>query len=187
MQERPAPTAAAMRGTGTAALLLVFCCAPAFAAIVDADALCAQSISPHISFDIPVDELSLTMVDLGVSAAVTTAHQAADYDVEPALQPPSVATAPRVERILREIFDESLPADHEAADATPSSSPNAATLAELTAPGLREMSRDVDGIDTDAARIREVEQDVTEIITRVPGVSEDELARYRRQMFRTDI
>ena len=174
MRERPAPTATAIRGTGTAALLLVFCCAPAYSA--GSDALCAQSVSPNISFDIPIDELSLTMVDLGVSAA--------EYDTEPdqVIQPPSVATAPRVERILREIFDESLPANQEAADATPSSSPNAASLAELTAPGLQEMSRAVD-----KTKIRDVEKDVTEVTTRVPGVSEDELARYRRQMFRTDI
>ena len=149
MQERPAPKVAATRGTGTVALLLVFCCAPVFAA--GSDAL----------------------------------EQDADADNELALLPPSIATAPRVERILREIFDESLPADQEAAEATPSSSPDAATLAELTAPGLAEISRVIDNID--AAKIREAKQDVSGVTTSVPGLADDELARYRRQMFRTDI
>ena len=100
----------------------------------------------------------------------------------PVFAAPSVLTAPRVETILREIFDESVPEDHEAAAATPISSPHAASLAELTAPGLREKSRNIDD-----AEIREDKRAVSGVNTRVPGVSEDDLSRYRRQMFRTDI
>ena len=55
----------------------------------------------------------------------------------------------------------------------------------VEAPGLREKSRD---IDTSAeSKIRDAEKDVTGVSTSVPGLSEDELYRYRREMLRTDI
>ena len=155
MQERPAPTdqtVAALRGIGAAAMLLAFWCAPAFADLGAADSV----------------------------NAVRTTADAATTDLEFAA--PSVLMVPRVETILREIFDESVPEDHEAAAATPISSPHAAPLAELTAPDLLDKSRSI--VD---AEIREDERGVNGVNTRVPGVSEDDLARYRRQMFRTDI
>lgn len=158
MQERPAPIVAALSGTGAAAVLLAFWCAPVFAA--GSDVLCEQAATASVSLDVPVEELSIAVVDLERAG-------------------PSILMAPRVETILREIFDETVPEDQEAADATPISSPHAASLAELTAPDLREKSRTID-----ETEIREDERDVS---TRVPGVSEDDLSRYRRHMFRTDI
>ena len=154
MQERPAPTdrtVAALRGTGVAAMLLAFWCAPAFA-------------------------------DLGAADSVNTVRTTSDAATDLEFAAPSVLMVPRVETILREIFDESVPEDHEAAAATPISSPHAAPLAELTAPDLLDKSRSIDD-----AEIRDDERGVNGVNTRVPGVSEDDLARYRRQMFRTDI
>lgn len=179
MQDRQQPTHAA-RGAGTAALLLVFCCAPAFAA--GSDSLCALGTSVEITFDVPVDELTVTFVDLGAAKAVPEEEALPGTIDASVTQTPSVSTTPRVDRILREIFDEAVPDDYVIAEATPSSSPNAASLAELTAPVLREKSRDID-----ETRLDDAERDVTGVITRVPGLSEDEMARYRRQMLRTDI
>jgi hypothetical protein len=180
VQDRQKPTEAAIRGAGTAALLLVFCCAPAFSA--GSDVLCTQSTSVRITLDIPVDELAVRFVDLGTATSVPGEDSLPGMLDDLASRAPSVSTTLRVERILREIFDESVPADHEATDATPSSAPNAAPLAELTAPDLREKSRDIG-----ESRIRDADDDVTGVTSSIPGLSEDELARYRRQMLRTDI
>ena len=180
MQERQRPTRAATRGAGTAALLLVFCCAPAFGA--GSDLLCDQPATVNITLDIPIDELVVSFVDLGAATAAPGDDALPGSLDDLASRAPSVSTTPRVERILREIFDESVPADHEATTATPSSLPNAAPLAELTAPVLREKSRDMN--DT---KVDRTDNDVIGVNSRVPGLSEEELSRYRREMLRTDI
>jgi len=95
----------------------------------------------------------------------------------------SAVMAPQVETILREIFDEAVPEEQEA---------EAAPLAVLAAPDLREISRDidaaeVDGTDPDEPEVRKSESDLTRVKTSVSGISEDELSRFRQQMFRTDI
>jgi hypothetical protein len=91
--------------------------------------------------------------------------------------------APQVEIILREIFDEAVPEEQEA---------EAAPLAVLAAPDLREISRDIDAAEVDDTDLdepenRKSESDLTRVKTSVSGISEDELARFRHQMFRTDI
>ena len=158
MQERQATTRylAAISGQSAAALLLVLCCSPAFADLGPTDSISAADAPPETE---TIDDL----------------HSRA----------PSVSTAPRVETILREIFGENVPVDHEAADATAISSPNAASLAELTAPGLREKSRNFDNVDK--AESHDAESDLGAVSTSVPSLSEDDLSRYRRHMFRTDI
>ena len=125
------------------------------------------------------------LADLGQTDAVSAADAPPETIEDLHSRAPSVSMAPQVKTILREIFDESVPEGQEAAAATAISSPNAAPLSELTAPGLREKSR---VIDTSAeSKIRGAEKDVTGVSTNVPGLSEDELSRYRREMFRTDI
>lgn len=180
MQEQRKPTLAATRGAATAAMLLVFCCAPAFSA--GPDALCPEPTTVRITLEVPIDELVISFVDLGAATAAPDEDSLPGTLDDLASRAPSVSTTPRVERILREIFDESVPANHEATAATPSSSPNAAPLAELTAPVLREKSRDIDD-----SSMRDAESDVTGVTSSVPGLSEDELSRYRREMLRTDI
>lgn len=125
------------------------------------------------------------LADLGQTDSVSAADAPPVTVEDLNSQAPSVSMAPRVKTILRDIFDESVPEGQAAADATAISSPHAASLAELTAPGLREKSRDIDT--SDELKIREAEKDVTGVSTSVPGISEDDLSRYRRQMFRTDI
>ena len=88
--------------------------------------------------------------------------------------------ASQVASILREIFDEAVPEEQDA---------EAAPLAVLAAPDLREISRDIaaadlDGVDSDD---RKSESDLTRVKTSVSGISEDELSRFRHHMFRTDI
>ena len=123
--------------------------------------------------------------DLGPTDSVSAADAPPETIEDLHSRAPSVSTAPRVETILGEIFDENVPVGHEAADATAISSPNAASLAELTAPGLREKSRNIENLDN--AESHNAESDVGAVSTSVPGLSEDDLSRYRRQMFRTDI
>ncbi len=94
----------------------------------------------------------------------------------------AVQLTPRIASILREIFEETVPEEQDVENATPVNPPSAAPLAELIAPDLREKSRSID-----AADIRKSESDLTRVKTNVSGVSEDELSRFRRQMFRTDI
>ena len=125
------------------------------------------------------------LADLGPTDSVSAADAPPATVEDLASRAPSVSMTPRVETILREIFDESVPEGQESAIATAISSPNAAPLSELTAPGLRERSRTIDS--SEESKIREAEKDVTGISTSVPGLSEDELSRYRRHMFRTDI
>jgi hypothetical protein len=123
--------------------------------------------------------------DLGETDSISAADAPLETTEDLNSRAPSISMAPRVETILREIFDESVPEGQAAAEATAISSPNAAPLAELTAPGLREKSRDIDS--SDELKIRAAEKDVTGISTSVPGLSEDDRSRYRREMFRTDI
>lgn len=128
---------------------------------------------------------SPALADLGATDSISAADAPPETIDDLHSRAPSVSTAPRVETILREIFDENVPVDHEAADATAISSPNAASLAELTAPGLREKSRNIDNVDE--AESHEAQSDIGAVSTSIPGLSEDDLSRYRRQMFRTDI
>lgn len=93
-----------------------------------------------------------------------------------------IQLTPRVASILREIFDERVADDQAVDDATAGSTLNATPLAELLAPDLREQSRKLDEADT-----RKSESDLTRVNTKLSGISEDQLSRFRQQMFRTDI
>ena len=117
-------------------------------------------------------------------ALASTGVEDIAIDVDPGTASSVVAVElnPRVASILREIFEETVPGGQAVEHATPASLPSAAPLARVIAPDLREQSRDVD-----EARIDKSESDLTRIKTNVSGASEDELSRFRRQMFRTDI
>ena len=132
--------------SGTAAMLLTLCCAPALAST-------------------GVEDLSS---DIDESAVTSHALM--------------IELTPRVASILREIFDERVPDQQSADDATIGDTSIATPLAELPAPDLREQSRKLDEAD-----IRKPESDLTRINTNLSGISEDQMARFRQQMFRTDI
>lgn len=183
MQERPATTVetlAALSGRGTAALLLALCCVPALAA--GTNELCEEAAARALSLDVPVQELAIQIVDHGIANSVAAGKSTAAASDELDSYAP-ISMVPQAETILREIFDESIPEDHEAAKAAPIKSPNAAPLAELTAPVLREKSQYIIA----DPEVREGDRDAGESNTSVPGVTDEELLRYRRQMFRTDI
>ena len=117
-------------------------------------------------------------------ALASTGVEDIAIDVDPGTASSVVAVElnPRVASILREIFEETVPGGQAVEHATPASLPSAAPLARVITPDLLEQSRDVDD-----ARIDKPESDLTRIKTNVSGASEDELSRFRRQMFRTDI
>jgi len=127
--------------SGTAAMLLMLCCAPALAST-------------------GVEDLSIDIDESAVTSPTTM-----------------IELTPRVASILREIFDERVPDDAAAGETS-----NATPLAELPAPDLLEQSRELD-----AADIRKSESDLTRVNTNLSGISEDQLSRFRHQMFRTDI
>ena len=127
--------------SGTAAMLLTLCCAPALAST-------------------GVEDLSIDVDESAVTSPTTM-----------------IELTPRVASILREIFDERVPDDAAAGETS-----NATPLAELPAPDLLEQSRELDEAD-----IRESESDLTRVNTNLSGISEDQLSRFRHQMFRTDI
>ncbi len=112
-----------------------------------------------------VDDAAIDVVDPGTANSVL-----------------AVEMNPRVASILREIFEETVPEGQALEHATPASLPSAAPLAKLIAPDLREKSRSDNETD-----IRKSESDLTRVNSNLSGVSEDELSRFRRQMFRTDI
>lgn len=93
-----------------------------------------------------------------------------------------IELTPRVATILREIFDERVPDEQAADDATAADTSIATPLAEILAPDLREQSRKLD-----EAGMRKSEGDLTRVNTNLSGISEDQLSRFRQQMFRTDI
>ena len=132
--------------SGTAAMLLTLCCAPALSST-------------------GVEDLSIDIDESTVTSPATT-----------------IEMTPRVAFILREIFDERVPDDQAADDPTAGDISNATPLAELPAPDLREQSRELG--DTG---IRESESDLTRVNTNLSGISEDQLSRFRDQMYRTDI
>ena len=116
----------------------------------------------------------LTLCCAPVLASTGVADLSIDIDESAVTGPATmIEMTPRVASILREIFDERI-SDDQAADATP--------LAELLAPDLREQSRKLE-----ETGISKSENDLTQINTNLSGISEDQLARFREQMFRTDI
>lgn len=163
--KKAASGSATIVGFSAASLLLGLCCAQAVAA--PADILCEESDRQSASLEVPAEELSVSVVDHGTDDLVD------DSPLGPMI--------PRTDTILRQIFDETLPADQPESAATPASAATAAPLAELTQPVQGESVEEREKADTTAV------EEVDSMDTRLPGYAEDEANRYRRQMFRTDI
>jgi len=125
----------------------------------------------------------LTLCYAPVLASTGVEDLSIDVDESAATSPATmIELTPRVASILLEIFDERVPEEQSPDDATAGGASNATPLAELPAPDLREQSRKLDEAD-----IRKSESDLTRVNTNLSGLSEDQLARFREQMFRTDI
>lgn len=154
--------------TKAASLLLGLSCAPALAS------------SGYTSI---CEKLSIETVDLATSSTIDPGVRIETESLEVAdSRPVANPLTPKAETILRQIFDEAVADDQETIEPTPVTSPNAAPIAELTAPVIREQRRDIESSDTASG-----EADSVPVDARVPGLSDEELLRYRRQMYRTDI
>lgn len=165
----------AVKRTGTAgsiaaAMLLTAYCAPLLAATgIDCDRTDALS-DP---MDLAQPELIVSVTEHGATSPMSEPRE------EDRLRRPSASTlslAPQAETILRRIFDESYSAT-ELDELEPASATGAKSIAELT-----------DSTDTvDSAGDDSDDSDVPPLDADLPGMSDDETIRYRRQMFRTDI
>ena len=153
-------------------------CALAFSTVASAGvtSLCdTRTIDPP-DLDIPADELTVELIDLGTSAAVDL-----DTDVVPdtmALQAP-----PDVDAMLKQVFDLTEKQAQRGAHRSPVIE---VPLADLSPPAIRTDAPISTADDTEAATDTDTVQQ-PEVATRVPGLSEDDLRRYRSKMYRTDI
>ena len=156
-------------GSIAAALLLSAYCAPLLAASnVDCDKAGALPDSIHIAHP----ELNISVAEHGATAPMSEPREV-DRMRRPSAS--TVSIAPQAETILRRIFDESYAAT-ELDELEPASATGAKSIAELTDP--EELAEPAS--ETEEAEHPTLDADL-------PGISEDETLRYRRQMFRTDI
>ena len=170
----PRPTE---RLSGLSALLLLAlgsAMSPALAA-TGADARCDQSVdSPQMS-DVRDSKLTLEVVDHGVTKSVAPGQLSIDSAIEDGgATIHSADDPPRVETLLRRIFDEP---QLRAPEGTPAEEAD-----ERSAPFAVDKSEN--GEDKTPAGPRNEANDAA---PRLPGVSGDELLRFKQQMYRTDI
>ncbi len=137
-------------------------------AATDTEARCDQSLdTPPIS---PAEDrrLAIQVINHGTATAAE-ALSGEETDAEPTDE----STGPRVEIMLRRIFDEAQ-----------------ARRPNLPEPGIKEdrsapLAIDkTDGVEEPATAL---EAEPADSAAELPGLSADELLRYRQQMFRTDI
>ena len=176
MTHRKAPRSIE-RLSGLSALLvfaLGFAMSPALAA-TGADTRCDQSVDSPQMPDVRNSNLTIEVVDHGATESVAPGQLSIDRAREDGgTATPSVDDRPRVETLLRRIFDEPqlrTPELAPAEEAEERSAPFAVDKSEngeekaSTAPG----------------------DDASDVAPRLPGVSGDELLRFKQQMYRTDI
>ena len=163
-------------GTGAAVLLLAFYCAPVLAAnTLPCDKAADRPRSLEIrDLDMSDPDLTISVTEHGIITTTVVVQPSSD-EVNGPQRGTGPFTAPRANTILRQIFDESYSAS-ELDELQPASALDAKSIAELTMPGNPSKPA-ADGNDAD----------VPPLDADLPGISEDETLRYRRQMFRTDI
>lgn len=173
MRRPPAALIRAVLGdTATATLLLIVACGPALAAV---DTHCEVHAGVSAPSTTDVDMLAIELVDHGDAGTLPVGPLDADSD-RLTSRPQAAIDA----TILRQIFDETVPDEVE--EPAPAST---APLAEVAAPsGSEERPALIDAEDSDELTD---ENDLPNAIPRVPGVSDDDMRRYRERMYRTDI
>ena len=164
-----------LTGTRATALLLAFCCAPVLAATsLPCDEAADRPRSLEVrALDMADPDLTISVTDHGITTTIVV--QPAGDEIRKPQRIVDRSIAPRANTILRQIFDESYSAS-ELDELRPASAPEAKSIAELTMPDDRAEPA-ADGSDSE----------LPSLDADLPGVSEDETLRYRRQMFRTDI
>ena len=146
---------------------------PAFSA-TGTDASCDQSLdSPSMSM---ADDrnLPLQVIDHGaVGTAAAGDMPFDDTDADPTARTPTRSTGPDVDLILKGMFDE--------ARARQPGLSEPEQTADLSAPFVVDQSETIEEPATG------LETDPVDSAAKLPGFSSDELHRYRKQMYRTDI
>jgi len=146
---------------------------PAFAA-TGTDARCDQSLDAP-SMSIADDhKLPLQVIDHGaVSSAAAGDMSFDDTDADPTTRTPTRSTGPDVDLILKRMYDE--------ARARQPGLSEPEQTADLSAPLVVDQSESIEEPATG------LETNPVDSAAKLPGFSADELHRYRKQMYRTDI
>ncbi len=162
-------------GASAAALLLSFYCAPLLAATsLPCDKAAKQPDTLEVrKLDITNPDLTIAVTDHGLSPSVVIESIASEQRLARRFSTPAIA--PRANAILKQIFDESYSAA-ELDELQPATASDAKSIAELAPPPAPAEP----AAESDDAELPALDADL-------PGVSEEETLRYRRQMFRTDI
>jgi len=139
-----------------------------------ADARCDQSVDLPRLLDIPAEKLTIEVVDHGTSRAVAVGELSVDDLIvgDDAANPLDIR--PRVDVLLRKIFDE----------------PQLGTLQAPQAEDVdaRHVPLAVDKTENGEEAAATVDSgDGSDRATALPGVSDDDLMRFKQQMYRTDI
>ena len=176
MTHRMAPRSTSRLSGLSASLVfaLGFAISPALAA-TGADTRCDQPVDSPQMADVSNNRLTLEVVDHGTTETVTPGQLSIDSAVEDGGNAnPSVDDRPRVETLLRRIFDEPQLRTPEFAPAEEAD--------ERSAPFAVDKSENGEDKASSAAG-----NDANDVTPRLPGVSGDELLRFKQQMYRTDI
>ena len=159
-----------------ATLLLGLYCGPLFAATsVPCDKAADQPRVLEVrALDITTPDLTISVIEHGLTApTIVVEAKVSEQRLTQRFSAP--AMAPRANTILKQIFDESYSAA-ELDELQPATTSDAKSIAELALPA----TPNEPAMEGDEAELPALDADL-------PGVSEDETLRYRRQMFRTDI
>ena len=163
-----------LSGLGAALFALGFALSPALAA-TGADTRCDQSVDSAQMPDAHNNNLTLEVVDHMATDSLAAGQLSIDSALEDGgSAAPSTDDPPRVEALLRKIFDETqlyTPEVSSPEDVDERSAPLAVNKTDNGEEQTPSGSRDV----------------ANEIAPRLPGVSGDELLRFKQQMYRTDI
>lgn len=161
------------RPSATIALAILACVHPALAA-TGTDARCDQSLDARPMSPSDETELAIEIVDHGT--AIALAADALSLDEPDTVVIPGAAGAllrPRVELVLREKLDQSV-----------AHTPLPSKSGEVVDRG---MPLAVEKTENEDRPSPVVEAEPAETTAELPGLSRDDLIRYRQQMYRRDI
>lgn len=178
------PTFAAYRGAHAAVLLaLGMACTPALASS-GVTPPCDEGARAAQGLDVPARELSIRTVDLGPTSSVTADGQSLDQPVASrSWAPPSLTLSPRADSTAKNIFDEPQFSPQSQLDSPPAGEGKSAPVADAITPlpGGDKIGQQ------DRADSRMRSEGLNGVSTRSPGVATDDLLRFKRRMYRTDI
>lgn len=176
MRRSPETLVNAAHGDASTAVLGL--CALMFSSIASAGttSLCdTRTIAPP-DLDIQASELTIELIDLGAPASV-------EIDVSIDVDARALPSPPDVDAMLKQMFNLS---DDVARNSARNSSPaSSIPLVELSTPATRIEAPIIVSDEPDSDADSEVAPPA--VSTRIPGLTDDEMRRYRSKMYRTDI